>query len=216
MKHLLIVTVILIIGFLEAKAQIRMVTPEGKVVLLFDNGTWKYEEVKAKTVLPSARVKSEVEIAKPIVLKDIELESIVVIKGESAKLAKFNSKKNTIKCNFQIISKNNKVVLKTEWKILEEEGFRFFGFITKKSKIDLELSNNEIVSLQYAKDFEPKEYPNYGFSIFSAELELSENQIRSLQKGFVKKASMKWSRRLESYTVFDPDYFLKELPKIME
>ncbi|MGQ1908972.1 hypothetical protein ACT3CE_04225 [Marinifilum sp. RC60d5] len=215
MKYLLIV-LILLAGFFKTEAQMRMTTPEGKVVLLFDNGTWKYEEVKAEEIMIAAAVKSEEEISKPIVLKDIDLESIVVIKGESAKLAKFNSKKNTIKCNFQIISKNNKVVLKTEWKILEEEGFRFFGFITKKSKIDLELSNGEIVSLQYAKDFEPKEYPNYGFSIFSAELELNENQIRSLQKGYIKTSSMKWSRRLESYAVFDPDYFIKELPKIME
>ena len=71
---------------------------------------------------------------------------------------------------FQILSKDNKVVLKTNWKLMDEEGFRFFGFITKKSFLSFELSNGEIVILPYNGSFEPKEYIKYGFTTFSAEL----------------------------------------------
>lgn len=217
MKHILIIAVLIFCGIYTVGAQMRLKTPKGRVVLLFDNGTWKYEEkIKIEPIKDIVPLQSKEEIEKPILLKEAVLEKQTVIKGESARLAKFKDEKNTVKCDFQILSKDDKVVLKTDWKILDEEGFRFFGFITKKSKIDLTLSNGQIVSLNYVGDFEPKEYPNYGFTIFKSELTLSEEQIRALQKGYITKSSMQWSRRMEEYKVFDPDYFIKELPKILE
>jgi hypothetical protein len=215
MKHLLLVGILLFCGIYQADAQMRLRAPDGRIVLLFDNGTWKYEEVK-KAEAPKAEIKAEEEIAKPIALKSAELESQTVIKGVSEKLSKFSEIKNVVKCDFQLVSDGEKVILKTNWKIMDEEGFRFFGFITKKSKIDLELSNGETISLKYAGNFEPKEYPNYGFTVFKSELILEEEQIRSLQKAYITKSSMQWSRRVEEYAVFDPDYFIKELPKIFQ
>ncbi|GAB7088897.1 hypothetical protein [Marinifilum fragile] len=216
MKNLLLVAVLLFCGIYTVDAQMRLRTPDGRVVLLYDNGTWKYEEVKKSDPKPKVPVKSDIELSKPILLKKAKLKSETVIKGVSLKLKKFSENKNIVKCDFQLVADEEKVILKTEWKIMDEEGFRFFGFITKRSKIDLELSNGEIVSLNYSRDFEPKEYPNYGFTIFKAELTLSEDQIRALQKGYITKSSMQWSRRVEEYDVFNPDYFIKELPKILK
>jgi hypothetical protein len=217
MKKILFLFAAIFFFGLQLDAQIRLRTPDGRYVLLFDNGTWKYEEkVKVKEIKEVTPLQSVEKVAKPIVLKEATLDKQTVIKGESAKLAKFTEDKNTVKCDFQIISQNDKVILKTNWKILDGEGFRFFGFITKKSILSLELSNGTNVILPYADNFEPKEYTNYGFTIFSAELELNHEQIRKLQLGYVKHVSMKWSRRTESYNVFDPDYFVKELPKIIK
>ena len=218
MKHVWLIALLSLITFGQLSAQIRLKTPEGRTVLLFDNGTWKYEEEKKidKEHKPAVPVKTDAELSKPFVLIDAELEFQTVIKGESEKLSKFSKTENIVKSDFQLISKNGKVILKTNWKIMDAEGFRFFGYITKKSKIILKLSNNETVILQYNSDFPPKEYPKYKFSTFTAELELNEEQIRKLQRGYIQKADMYWSRRTESYSVFDPDYFIKELPKIME
>ncbi len=99
---------------------------------------------------------------------------------------------------------------------MDEEGFRFFGYITKKSKMVFSLSNGESIELNYAKDFEPKEYPKYKFTTYSAELELNEEQIRKLQAAYLEKVDMHWSRRVESYAIFNPDYFIKELPKMIK
>lgn len=217
MKKILFLFAAIFFFGLQLDAQIRLRTPDGRYVLLFDNGTWKYEEkIKVEEIKEVVPLQPVEEVAKPIVLKEVTLEKQTVIKGESAKLAKFTKDKNTVKCDFQIISQNDKVILKTNWKILDAEGFRFFGFITKKSVLSLELSDGKIVNLPYAANFEPKEYTNYGFTTFTAELELNHDQIRKLQTGYIKNASMKWSRRTESYNVFDPDYFVKELPKIIK
>ncbi|MDQ1771630.1 hypothetical protein GQR60_19500 [Labilibaculum sp. A4] len=215
MKNILILSILLLGTISQINAQLKLRTPEGKVVLLFDNGTWKYEEIK-KVEEPVVPIKSAEEIAKPLVIIDAELESQTVIKGISEKLNKFSDTNNQVKADFQIISKEGKVILKTNWKIMDAEGFRFFGFITKKSKMLFSLSNGESIELQYAEDFEPKEYPKYKFTTFTAELELNEDQIRKLQNAYLEKVEMYWSRRTESYEIFNPDYFVKELPKIIK
>ncbi|WP_461630646.1 hypothetical protein [Labilibaculum euxinus] len=215
MKNILILSILLLGTISQINAQLKLRTPEGKVVLLFDNGTWKYEEIK-KVEEPVVPIKSAEEIAKPLVIIDAELESQTVIKGISEKLNKFSDINNQVKADFQIISKEGKVILKTNWKIMDAEGFRFFGFITKKSKMLFSLSNGESIELQYAEDFEPKEYPKYKFTTFTAELELNEDQIRKLQNAYLEKVEMYWSRRTESYEIFNPDYFVKELPKIIK
>jgi hypothetical protein len=215
MKNILILAILLLGVISQVDAQLKLRTPEGKVVLLFDNGTWKYEEIK-KEILPVIEIKTEKEISKPIVILDAELESQTVIKGISEKLNKFSKTDNQVKSDFQLVSKDGKVFLKTNWKIMDAEGFRFFGYITKKSKMLFTLSNGENIELQYAADFAPKEYPKYKFTTFTAELELNEEQIRKLQNAYLEKVEMFWSRRTESYAIFNPDYFVKELPKIIQ
>lgn len=214
MKNICILAIVLFCTVFQVDAQIKLKTPEGKSVLLFDNGTWKYEEVKKENI-PVAKIKSENEINKAISIKDSELSSQMVIKGVSKKLSKYSKTKNIVKCDFQLISNDGKIKLRTNWKIMDEEGFRFFGFISKKSKMLFTLSNGENVELNYAKDFEPKEYPKYKFTIFSAELELNENQIRQLQSGYLENVNMHWSRRIENYDIYNPDYFIKEFAKII-
>jgi len=215
MKNIWIVSLLILCSISQVNAQLRLRTPEGKVVLLFDNGTWKYEKVK-KEIAPVAEIKTEAEIAAPITIVDAELESQTVIKGISEKLNNFSKTNNVVKSDFQLIAKDQKVILKTNWKIMDAEGFRFFGYITKKSKMVFSLSNGEIITLQYQGNFAPKEYPKYKFTLFSAELELNKDQIRKLQKAYIEKVDMYWSRRTESYSIYNPDYFVKELPKITE
>lgn len=214
MKNIVILSLLFWAAISSVDAQKKIRTPEGQTVLLFDNGTWKYEEIKKepKAVAP---LKSKKELEKALVFRDSQLEYKTVIEGVSTKLAKFSKTKNQVKSEFQIVSKNGKVILKTNWKIMDAEGFRFFGFITKKSKMVFTLSNGDLVELQYNRNFEPKEYPKYKFTTYSAELEISQEQIRKLQKGYLQKVDMVWSRRTESYLIFNPDYFINELPKII-
>lgn len=212
MKNVLILIILLIGTINQVDAQLKLKTPEGKIVLLFDNGTWKYEKIE-KSVVP---IKSAKEITKPIEIIEIELESQTVIKGISEKLNKFSKINNQVKADFQLISKEGKVFLTTNWKIMDEEGFRFFGYITKKSKMVFSLSNGENIELKYRTDFAPKEYPKYKFTTFTAELELNKDQIRKLQNAYLEKMKMYWSRRTESYAIFNPDYFVKEIPKIIK
>ncbi|WP_321294733.1 hypothetical protein [Marinifilum fragile] len=207
-------------------AQQTALTSDGKVVILYDNGTWTYADVKlpntdTKEVQKKAgevTVPTNVSVVdnSPISLKDATLEKMAFIEGQSEKLSKYFKHKNIVRCDFTLISKDGKAVLKTDWKIMNGEAYSYFGFIKEGNKISLELIGGKSIDLVYTKEFEPKEYEKYGFSTYSAELELNEEQIRLLRNSIVYKAYMTWSRRTEEYKVVAPSYFIKSLPQIIE
>ena len=203
-------------------------TADGKVVILYDNGTWSYADVKVsanktsdtevKTINEQVVViNPKVEIDNsPITLKDGEVAKTAFIEGPSKKLAKYFKQKNIVRCDFVLTSKDGKAILKTDWRIMNGEAYSYFGFIKEGNMLQLELIGGKKVDLVYTKEFEPKEYEKYGFSTYSAELELTEDQMRLLSKSIVYKAHMTWSRRTEEYKVIEPSYFIKALPEIIE
>ena len=205
-------------------AQQTALTSDGKVVILYDNGTWKYADVK---VNDKASVQNEsqktgvvtvtsIAPAKPVVLKDGEFGKTTFIEGPSKKLQKYFKQKNIVRCDFTLSSKDGKAILKTDWKVMNGEAYSYFGFINEGNKLSLELIGGETVDLVYTKEFEPKEFEKYGFSIYSAELELTKDQVQKLRDKIVFKAYMNWSRRTEEYKVVEPSYFIKSLPEIIQ
>ncbi|NOU62057.1 hypothetical protein [Marinifilum caeruleilacunae] len=208
-------------------AQQTALTADGKVVILYDNGTWTYADVKAPKkeaqevqkqggeVLEQAAVVPVVDDS-PIDLKDATVEKMAFIEGPSKKLSKYFKQKNIVRCDLTLTAKDGKAYLQTEWKIMNGEAYSYFGFIKEGNKLTLELIGGKMVDLVYTKEFEPKEYQKYGFSTYSAEVELNEEQIRLLKNAIVYKAHMNWSRRTEEYKVVAPSYFIKSLPQIIE
>lgn len=209
-------------------AQQTALTSDGKVVILYENGTWTFADIKLPANEDSTTQKSidqlnqvsalnAVEVDNsPIVLKTAEVEKTSFIEGPSPKLEKYFKEKNIVRCDLTLISKDGKASLKTDWKIMNGEAFSYFGFIKEGCKLSLELIGGKTVDLVYTKEFEPKEFLKYGFSIYSAELDLNEEQIKLLKNGIILKASMNWSKRMEEYKVIAPSYFIKSIPQIIE
>ncbi|RXQ87623.1 hypothetical protein EO244_16255 [Ancylomarina salipaludis] len=194
-------------------------TNSGRVVVLFDNGTWKYVDET-----PNVKADSEVEAIAPkpsvinskIELKDAETEKLNFINGPSAKLKKYFKDKNIVNADMALVSKDGKVKLLIDWKVMTGEGFSYFGYIKEGCKISLELMGGKLVDLVYSEEFEPKEYEKYGFSTYKTKLNLSLEQIALLQSSIVTKATMTWTKRSEEYKVTNPAYFVNELPKLLE
>ncbi|RUT78323.1 hypothetical protein [Ancylomarina longa] len=204
------------------QAQQTATTSTGKVVILYDNGSWKYvdanlaeENVNSQNNLQSNSLE-EFPVSKEVKIKDGVVEKTVFVEGPSAKLQKYFKIKNIVRCNFTLNSKDGKVTLKTDWKVMNGEGYSYFGFINKGNKISLELVGGQSLDLVYTEEFEPKEFPKYGFTTYTASLELSKEQIELLRRSIVLRASMNWSRRTEEYKVIAPSYFIKALAQILE
>lgn len=206
-------------------AQQTALTADGKVVILYDDGTWKYADVKdpklkeSKAVSATGTVSAATAPVKnnsPIVLKDGETEKVAFIEGPSKKLSKYFKHKNVVRCDFTLTSKDGKAYLKTDWKIMNGEAYSYFGFIKKGNSLTLELIGGQTINLTYNEEFEPREYEKYGFSTYSAGIDLTDEQMKILRNTIIYKAHMNWSKRTEEYKVIAPSYFIKTLPKILE
>ncbi len=194
-------------------------TNSGRVVILFENGTWKYVDAKSSDKTENA---AQTVVEKPkvidakIELKDTETQRLNFLNGPSAKLKKYFKIKNVVNADLNLVSKDGKVSLNIDWKVMTGEGYSYFGYIKKGGVISLELMGGKIVDLIYTEEFEPKEYEKYGFSTFKTHLNLSLEQIALLQSNIVTKATMTWSKRSEEYKISNPAYFVSELPKLMK
>ena len=204
---------------MSVQAQQVAKTNSGRIVALFDNGTWKYVDAKASDK-NQARADAATERAKiinaKIELKDTETKKINFISGPSAKLKKYFKNKNIVNADLNLVSQDGKVSLMIDWKVMTGEGFSYFGYIKKGSKISLELIGGLVVDLIYTEEFEPKEYEKYGFSTYKSQLNLSFEQIALLQSSIITKATMTWSKRSEEYKLTNPAYFVTELPKLIK
>lgn len=194
-------------------------TNSGRVVVLFENGTWKYVDNesndKAQNTGQTVVGKTKVVDSK-IELKDTETQKLNFLNGPSAKLKKYFKLKNIVNADLNLVSKGGEVSLNIDWKVMTGEGYSYFGYIKKGSIVSLELMGGKIVDLTYTEEFEPKEYEKYGFSTYKTYLSLSLEQIALLRSNIVTKATMAWSKRSEEYKISNPAYFVSELPKLMK
>jgi len=194
-------------------------TNSGRVVILFDNGTWKYVDEKPNVKTGSAvqTVTGEVKVINAkIELKDTETTKENFLNGPSAKLKKYFKHKNIVNADLNLVSKDGEVSLMIDWKVMTGEAYSYFGYIKKGGKISLELIGGKVVDLIYTEEFEPKEYEKYGFSTYQTQLNLSLEQIVLLQSSIVTKATMIWSKRSEEYKISNPAFFVNELPKLIK
>jgi len=194
-------------------------TNSGRVVVLFDNGTWKYVDDEAsdknQSTVDAVTEKATVINAK-IELKDAETEKLNFLNGPSAKLKKYFKHKNIVNADLQMVSKGGIVNLLIDWKVMTGEGYSYFGYVKNGSKISLELMGGQVVDLIYTEEFDPKEYEKYGFSTYKTQLSLSMEQMFLLQSNIITKATMSWSKRSEEYKISNPAYFVTEIPKLLK
>ncbi len=205
----------------------KALTPDGKVILLYNDGTWQYDN-STKLTADSLKTTnqsekninkgnlSKVSSQNTIILKKGKSEESVFINGPSPKLARYFKTQNIMQCKFQLVSDGKKAVLKTNWRVATGEAFSYFGFINKKCSITFELSEGKVIELHYTGDYDPDEYPKYGFSTYKAEIPINIKQLQELKKVIVTKVTMKWSRRSETYKIVNPTFFIEAIPKISE
>jgi len=216
MRKLILVSLLFLGSVFHSQAQQEAVTRDGKVVILLDNGTWKYAEKliqQAEELAPKAQ---KIAPDAPVSIKDNQLESMVFIEGPSPKLQKYFKVKNIVRAECTLSGKEGKAHLKINWKVQTSEAFSYFGYIKKGSSLSLELLNGETIELFFTEEVEPKEFTKYGFSTYQSNVVLTNEQVNLLQSGIIKKSTMNWGRRSEEYTIKNPAYFITELPKILK
>lgn len=219
LRYILLVAVLAIsqISF----AQVRATTESGNKVLLFDNGTWKYEE---KTVATANEELAVAVVAAPALITTVEVDATREITTPfteffympSKRLERyFGEVKGRIRC--KLACENIKGVVKVNymWEMAVGDGNRYFGSFKAGSKLTFYLQNGEKVELAVGEDSKRKSHESYNFTAISGTTQpLSEAQMSALLASPVRKLEVEWKKKPEVYDMDYSSYFIENLPEV--
>lgn len=198
-------------------AQVRATTESGNKVLLFDNGTWKYEE---KSIAPVEETKAVV--AAPIVFtavdstREITTSYTELFYLTSPRLERFfGEEKGKIRCRLSCSNTKGVVSINYLWEIPVGDGTRYFGWLKSGSKLIFHLQDGQKVELFVADDSGIKANEKYNYSSISGSTKaLSQTQLAALMLNAALKLEVEWKKKNEEYNLDFSNYFQENLPKV--
>lgn len=199
-------------------AQVRATTESGNKVLLFDNGTWKYEEKAVATITEEVVAPLVVETAAVAIdtTREITTSFTEFFYMPSQRLVRyFGEQKGRIRC--RLSCENSKGVLKVNymWEIPVGNGIRYFGYLKAGSKLTFYLQNGEKVELVVGDDSDVKARSKYNITAISGTTTaLSQEQIAALIASPVRKLEVDWKKKPEVYELEFSRYFMEYLPEV--
>lgn len=203
-------------------AQVHATTESGNKVLLFEDGTWKYEEkAAAQTTKETAAVVPVVApaIASVIAIdatKEFETEATELFSLPSPRLVKyFGEQKGMIRCKLSCSNKLGEVRIHYMWEIPVGDGERYFGYYKAGSKLTIHMQDGQKVELLVDEDSKIKSMKKYNFSaIYGATQALTNEQLVVLTSQEFRKLEVEWKKKPESYEIDLSSYFIETLPTV--
>lgn len=203
-------------------AQVRATTESGNKVLLFDNGTWKYEE---KSVSSTSEKTIVDPIVSPVVVPEVEIDTnreIIQPFTEffyipSARLVHFfGDEQGRIRCKLSCENKKGEVKINYMWEMPVGDGGRYFGYFKAGSKLTFHLQNGEEIELVAGEDSKIKARAEYNFTAITGFTQtLSQTQIAALLASPIRRLVVEWKKKPEVYELDYSRYFIENLPKIL-
>lgn len=204
MKFILLLTLVLIFST-QLHAQEKAITKSGKTVILFDNGTWQYEDALKQAVskLEDTAVPTTAAAVSSIVIDntiDKKSERKELFHEVSPKMAKYFGKENgKIRCYASINNNKGDVSIKFEFNVPVGDGNRYFGTSLKDRSITLELTDGQSISLIITEAVVEKFMDKYNQSFFIGGAKLSKEQLSLLYTSLVSKVHVDWKKNPEVY-----------------
>ena len=213
----------------KVSAQIRATTASGNKVLLFPNGTWKYDEGQlVKDTLPNSATQSQIAVA-PVVtpapaswsmkIDSSRVDSTMkeqIIDVSSPRLARFfGEEKGRMRCSAECVNEKGVISIRLEWAAAVGDANRYFGFMKDVQGVTFELANGQELKFQYNPGFKEHFFSNYNISYYNGSVTLTKNDIGSLLSSPVVRIDMDWKKAPEEYEVKGTQYFMNNLPKVL-
>jgi len=200
-------------------AQVRATTESGNKVLLFDNGTWQYEEKAVNTAEESAAITELIEVA------TIDVDSTKVFATEpeelfylpSPRLVKyFGDKGGNIRCKLNCSNNLGIVKVHVRWEFPVSDGERYFGWFKEGSKMTFTMDDGQMIELFMGDESDVKRYESTNYSMISnASQPLTKMQIAVLCGQPIRKIEVGWKKNPEEYYVEIPRLLMDTLPTVL-
>ncbi len=199
-------------------AQVRATTESGNKVLLFDNGTWKYEEnatVQAETTAAVAEVAAVAAIA-------IDTTRIFATVPEqlfylpSPRLVKyFGESGGKIRCKMNCSNSLGIVKVHFMWEFPVIDPERYFGWFGEGTLVTFTMEGGQTVEIVMGDEATSKKIDKRNYSMISnASLPLTQTQISALLARPLRKMSVGWKKSAEDYEVEEVNLLMEALPTV--
>ena len=201
-----------------AVAQVRATTESGNKVLLFDNGTWKYDEQKVNTADKSAGAVAVVGVAAIA----IDSSKVTAAKPKdlfylpSPRLVRyFGEADGNIRCKLGCFNKLGVIQIQFIWEIPVSDGYRYFGWFKEGSKVTFTMEDGEQVEVIMGDENDKKVYEKSNYSMISnVSQPLSQEQIASFISKPLDKMEVDWKKKPEEYHLESPRFLMDMLPTV--
>ena len=210
--------ILLLIFFLVAFtklscAQVPATTESGNKVLLFDNGTWRYDEESinateniALTSVLTIHVDSSKEIA-------TDLKELFYLPSE--RLVKyFGLSGGNIRCKLSCSNSFGMVKVHFMWEFPVSDGVRYFGWLKEGSKVTFTMDDGQMITLIMADESNMKSFENNYSMISNVSQSLTNEQLAALCARPFRKIAVEWKKKPEEYDVQSSRYLMDTLPKV--
>lgn len=199
-------------------AQVRATTESGNKVLLFDNGTWQYEEKPVSTVEKTVLTSEVVSVA------NIHVDSSRLIATEpkdlfylpSPRLVRFFGESGGhIRCKLSCSNNLGVVKVHFRWEFPVSDGNRYFGWFKEGSKVTLTMDDGQTVELVMGDESSLKilEKKNYS-TVSNASQPLTKTQLAALCAQPFRKMEVGWKKKPEEYDIELSRFLMDTLPTV--
>lgn len=207
---------------LSSYAQVRATTESGNKVLLFDDGTWKYEEKKLAAT--ESKPVQEAVVAVPVVVpaiaidseKEFETEKTELFNLPSPRLVRyFGEQKGKIRCKLSCSNTAGVIQIHYMWEVPVGDGTRYFGYLKAGTKLTVHMQDGQKVELLVGEDSSIKAMEQYNFTaIYGATKGLTNEQLQALTAQPFRKIEVDWKKKPEDYEIELSTYLMETLPTV--
>lgn len=221
-----VLTLIVVLFSNIVMAQVRATTERGNKVILFDNGTWKYEEKKSDTQknndskennpVPAASVSATAKISVDNSI-EVQTDYEILYTANSKRLERFfGEEKSKTRCKVSCSNNKGKVSLHFLWEFPVGDGNRYYGYLKEESLITLHLPGDQKLALRTAERATVQTREQFNFTAIKCYTKaLTPEQLQVLLTQPILKFEVDWKKTPEVYEVDANNYFINKLPNIL-
>ncbi len=211
--------IVLMLAFTKLSlAQVRATTESGNSVLLFDDGTWKYEEKTIDTAENSALTTGIVAVA------TIDVDSSITYATKpkdlfylpSPRLVRyFGESGGNIRCKMSCSNSLGTIKIHFRWEFPVSDGNRYFGSFKEGSKVTFTMDDGQMVELVMGDESSLKILDKKNYSTISNDSQpLTKAQMAALCAQPFRKIEVGWKKKAEEYDVGISRFLMDTLPTV--
>jgi hypothetical protein len=210
MKHIIILLAFIAIASNSNAQTVKAITQHGETVVLFENGTWKYEkdinQSEAQTVeTPAATPVAPVAAIGAVKIdanKEVTADKVEIYNAVSKKLSRFfGEEKGRVRCSATATNNKGKISLNFEFMMQLGDANRYFGYSTKDRTMTLELSDGTKLTTTFTENIEEKFIEKWNVSYYKASVVLNEQDVDKLIQNNTIRMTIDWKKIEEEYQI---------------